>query len=253
MWCVHPTRCRNITARNLTIRSGGGNGDGLDIDSCKNVRIEHCDIMTGDDPIALKSGRGLEGYLAAEPTEDVLISHCTLGDSNWACIGIGSEMSGGIRNVRIEHCTFVHAKTSGIYIKGRPGRGGVIENIDVEDLNVLSVEGAVLRINLLNSGKEGPDPVPGDEGLVIGRNYRFTNIRFVNCGRVMETTIPSVKPVEGLVLENWTGQAKNGFQMDNIKGVELRDIHVKIAEGPMIKTENVTGNGLDALSQPPAP
>lgn len=245
MWCVHPTRCRNVTARNLRIRSGGGNGDGLDIDSCKNVRIEHCDIMTGDDPIALKSGRGLEGYLAAEPTENVLISHCTLGDSNWACIGIGSEMSGGIRNVRIEHCTFVHSKTSGIYIKGRPGRGGVIENIVVEDLNVLSLEGAVLRINFLNSGKVGPDPVPGDEGLVIGRNFRFSNIRFVNCGRVLETTIPAAKPLEGLVLENWTGQAKNGLQMDNIRGVELRDIRVKIAEGPVLKTENVTGTGLD--------
>ena len=250
MWSLHPTRCRNVTALNLKIRSVGGNGDGIDVDSCKGIRVEHCDIDTGDDPIALKSGRGLEGYLAAEPTEDVLISHCTLGDSNWACIGIGSEMSGGIRNVRIEHCTFVHAKTSGIYIKGRPGRGGVIENIVVDDLNVLSAEGAVLRINFLNSGKEGPDPVPGDEGLVIGRNFRFSNVRFVGCGRVMETTIPAVKPLEGLVLENWTGVAKNGLQLDNIKGVELRAIAVKIAEGPLLRTENVTGTGMDELSEP---
>jgi len=248
MWLIHPTRCRDVIARDLRIRSGGGNGDGIDIDSCKNVRIENCDIMTGDDPIALKSGRGLEGFLAAEPTEDVLISNCTLGDSNWACIGIGSEMSGGIRNVRIEHCTFVHSKTSGIYIKGRPGRGGVIENIVVDDLNVFSADGAVLRINLLNSGKEGPDPVPGDEGIPLGRNFRFSNVRFVNCGRVMETTIPATKPLEGLVLDNWIGQAKNGFQMDNIKGVELRNVTVKVAEGPVLKTENVTGTGLDALS-----
>ena len=251
MWCVHPTRCRNVTARNLRLRSGGGNGDGLDVDSCKTVKIEHCDIMTGDDPIALKSGRGLEGFLAAEPTEDVLISHCTLGDSNWACIGIGSEMSGGIRNVRIEHCTFVHAKTSGIYIKGRPGRGGAIENIVVDDLNILSAEGAVLRINLLDSGKVGPDPVPGDEGIAVGRNFRFSNVRFVGCGRVLETTIPVAKPVEGLVLENWTGQAKNGLQLGNINGVELREIHVKVAEGPVLKTENVTGTGLDELLRPP--
>lgn len=253
MWSIHPTRCRNVTARNLRIRSGGGNGDGIDVDSCKNVRIENCDIMAGDDPIALKSGRGLEGYLAAEPTEDVLISKCTLGDSNWACIGIGSEMSGGIRNIRIEHCTFVHSKTSGIYIKGRPGRGGVIENIIVDDLNILSADGAVLRINLLNSGKEGSDPVPGDEGIPLGRNFRFSNIRFVNCGRALETTIPAAKPLDGLVLENWTGQAKNGLQMDNIKGADLRGIKVKVGEGPVLKTENVTGTGLTELASPAKP
>ncbi|MFT3868950.1 MAG: glycoside hydrolase family 28 protein [Nibricoccus sp.] len=245
MWCIHPTRCRNIVARNLRVRSGGGNGDGLDIDSCKNVLIEHCDIMTGDDPIALKSGRGLEGYLAGEATEDVTIRHCTLGDSNWACIGIGSEMSGGIRNVRIEHCTFVHSRTSGIYIKGRPGRGGVIENIVVDDVNVLSADGAVLRINLLNSGKEGSDPVPGDEGVPLGRNFRFSNIRFVGAGRVTEMTVPATKPVEGLVLENWAGSAKNGLQLENVKGIELRNISVKVAEGPVLKAEGVTGAGLE--------
>ncbi|MFT3783795.1 MAG: glycoside hydrolase family 28 protein [Nibricoccus sp.] len=252
MWCIHPTRCRNVVARDLRIRSGGGNGDGIDVDSCKNVRIENCDIMTGDDPIALKSGRGLEGYLAAEPTEDVVISNCTLGDSNWACIGIGSEMSGSIRNVRIEHCTFVHSKTSTIYIKGRPGRGGTIENIVGEDLNVLSAEGAVLRINLLNSGKEGTDPVPGDEGIPLGKNIRFSNVRFVNCGRVTETTIPAAKPVEGLVLENWSGSAKAGFQFDNINALELRNTNVKVAEGPVLKTENVNGTGLEALLTAPA-
>jgi hypothetical protein len=65
---------------------------------------------------------------------------------------------------------------------------------------------------------------------------------------VLETTIPAAKPLEGLGLENWTGQAKNGLQMDNIKSVELRDIRVKVAEGPVLKIENVTGTGLDELA-----
>src|SRR6202012_2889982 len=114
MWSTHPTNCENVTIRNLTIRSTGGNGDGIDVDSCRHVRIESCDIDTGDDCIAIKSGRGMEGYRAARPTEDVLISDCKMGDSLYACIGIGSETSGGIRGVHIEHCQFTHAKSYAI-------------------------------------------------------------------------------------------------------------------------------------------
>ena len=251
MWCLHPTRCANVTALNLTLRSGGGNGDGIDVDSCKNVRIEHCDIDTGDDAIALKSGRGLEGYLAAEPTENVYIADCTLADSNYACIGIGSEASGGIRNVLIERCTFAHAKTNAIYIKSRPGRGGVIENIEARDLDVLSSDGAFLRLNLRESGKVGPDPVPGPEGMPLGRNFKFTNIRLANCGGIVEATLTNPeKPVEGLSLVNVSGLARNGLTLANLRGVELHDITVKIVDLPLLKTENVTGTGLETLARP---
>lgn len=245
MWSIHPVRCRDVVARGLRIRSGGGNGDGIDVDSCSDVRIEHCDIMTGDDPIALKSGRNLEGWLAAEPTENVSITDCTFGDSIFACIGIGSEMSGSVRNVRIERCTFLHSKTSAIYIKGRPGRGGVIENITGRDLTVLSATGAFLRINLLKSGKEGPDPVPGDEGIPLARNLRFSDIRLFNCGSVLEAVdIPEQRPVEGLVLENVRGSAGTGLAMANLSGVELKDVAVKVAEGPLVgQATNVTGTG----------
>lgn len=108
MWSIHLVYCENVVARRLTIRSTGG--DGIDVDSCRHVVIDQCDIDTGDDAIAIKSGRGMEGYQLAKPTEDVLISNCTLGDSRFAAIGIGSETSGGIRNVRIEHVTVTHAK-----------------------------------------------------------------------------------------------------------------------------------------------
>jgi len=246
MWSIHPVRCRGVVARGLRIRSGGGNGDGIDVDSCRDVRIERCDIMTGADPIALKSGRGLEGWLAAEPAENVTIADCTLGDSNWACIGIGSEMSGGVRNVRIERCTFVHSKTSAIYIKGRPGRGGTIENIVGEDLTVLSATGAFLRLNLATSGKVGPDPVPGDEGIPLGRDIRFSRVRLNNCGAVLEATeIPAERPVERLVLEDISGTAAKGLALAILRDVELRGIAVAVAQGPLVTSANVTGSGLE--------
>ncbi|MGA2233813.1 MAG: glycosyl hydrolase family 28 protein, partial [Tepidisphaeraceae bacterium] len=104
LWSTHPTYCTDLVIEHLTVRN---NSDGMDIDSCNRVRIDSCDISSGDDSISLKSGRGMDGARIARPCENVLITNCTLADRTFACIGIGSETSGGVRNVRIEHCKFV--------------------------------------------------------------------------------------------------------------------------------------------------
>ncbi len=244
MWSIHPTFCENVTAKNLTIRSTGGNGDGIDVDSCKHVRIENCDIDTGDDCIAIKSGRGMEGYRAARPTEDVLISDCTLGDSIFACIGIGSETSGGIRGVRIEHCQFTHAKSFEIYIKSRPGRGAFIEDISASDLDVATAPGGFLRVNLLTSGIQDPEPVPGDDGIPSAKNFSFTNVK-VNCGTLVDAaSISSAKPINGFSLVNISGECKKALALANLTHAELRDLHVTGYTGPLLTQTNVVGIGL---------
>ena len=96
-----------------------------------------------------------------------------MADSNFACIGIGSETSGGIRDVRIEDCKFTQARTYAIYIKSRPGRGAFIENISASNLDVATAPGGFLRVNLLNSGIQDPEPVPGDEGIPFAKNFSF--------------------------------------------------------------------------------
>jgi len=247
MWSIHPTYCQDIVAKNLTIRSTGGNGDGIDVDSCRHVRIENCDIATGDDCIALKSGRGTEGYRIAKPTEDVLISHCTLADSIFACIGIGSETSGGIRNVRIEHCRFTRARSFAIYIKSRVGRGAFIENISATNLDVVTAPGGFLRVNLLNSGIQDPEPVPGDEGIPRAGNFTFRDIK-VKCGTLVDATrISPVKPINGFSLVNVSGTCKKAMTLANITYAELRDIHVTGYTGPLLTQTNVQGTGLKEL------
>src|SRR5262249_37225404 len=129
MWAIHPTYCENFVARNLTIRTTGGNGDGIDIDSCKHVRIENSDIDAGDDPIAIKSGRGMEGLLAGRTTEDVLISNCTLGDSNFAGMGTGRKTSAEIGNVRTNPTRLIPLRTYAITIKTGSGQGVFSEDI----------------------------------------------------------------------------------------------------------------------------
>lgn len=246
MWCLHPTYCENITIKNLTIRSTGGNGDGIDIDSCKHVRIEGCDINTGDDCISLKSGRGMEGYSLLHTTEDVHISNCTFADSIFACIGIGSETSGGIRNVRIEHCKFTYAKTHAIYIKTRPGRGAFIEDIVVDDIDVAGMEGGFLRFNLLGSGLQDQNPVPGDEGIPTVKNFHFSNVRVKDVPVLVEgTSVHPNKPLDGFSLVNVTGTCAKGISLANSKKVKLRDIHVTGFSGPLLSVSNVTGTGLE--------
>jgi polygalacturonase len=254
MWSIHPTYCENISIKGLTIRSTGGNGDGIDIDSCKHVRIDSCDIATGDDCISLKSGRGSEAHAIGRATEDVAITNCTMADSIFACIGIGSETSGGIRNVRIEHCKFVQARTFAIYIKSRPGRGAFIEDIVAGDLEVSAMRGGFLRFNILNSGLQDQVPIAGDEGIPTVRNFKFNNIRVSDCAVLVDGTgIHPDKPLDGFSLTDVTGSCDKGITLANIKNAELRNIQVTGYGGPLLGVYHVTGKGLEGAVTIDAP
>lgn len=254
MWSMHPVYCENIFIKNLTIRSTGGNGDGIDIDSCKHVRIDGCDIATGDDCISLKSGRGMEGYKLLKTTEDVQITNCTFADSIFACIGIGSETSGGIRNVRIANCKFIAAKTFAVYIKSRPGRGAFIEDITCNDLDVSGMSGGFLRFNILGSGLQDPDPVPGDEGIPTIKNFSFSNIRVKDVPVLVEGTgIHPAKPLDGFTLSDISGTCAKGISLANIKNARLKNINVTGFSGPLLSINNVTGKGLNGAAGGEAP
>jgi acetyl esterase/lipase len=242
-----------VVIKNVTINGGR---DGIDIDSCKNVRIEGCNIDTGDDSISLKSGRGLNGARLGKATEDVVISKCTLNGRRFAAIGIGSETSGGIRNVRIEHCK-LSSRTFGVYVKTRIGRAGVIENISGDDLDVPA--GGFLRVNLISSGNSNTadDPLEGLAGYPVGRNFYFSNVR-VACTTLAEASqISAEKPLEGLILKNITGTCTKGISLQNVKDAVLRGIKVTGYTGPLLATNNVTGTGLAGavayVAPPPAP
>jgi hypothetical protein len=252
MWTIHPTYCEDVEVKNVTIRSTGGNSDGVDVDSCQRVRIEGCDIQSGDDCVAIKSGRGMEGFRAARPSADILIRDSTLADDNFACIGIGSETSGGVRGVRIEHCKFTQAKTFAIYIKSRPGRGAFIEDISADDLDVQTAPGGFLRVNLLSSGLQDPEPVPGDDGIPAAKNYRFTNIK-VKCGTLVDAaSVSPSKPIDGLVLKDISGTCTKGIALANINHAELTGIDVTGYQGPLVATDNVQGTGLETAADPPS-
>lgn len=242
MWSIHPTYCENITFKKVVVKSGA---DGIDVDSCKHVVIDGCDFNTSDDCISLKSGRGAEAYTMMRTTEDVRISNCTFVDANFACIGIGSETSGGIRGARIEHCKFLSAKSHAIYIKSRPGRGAFIEDIVAEDIDVSGMGLGFLRINMLDSGKQDEFSIAGDEGIPTFRNFRFTNVRVTEVPTLVSVSaIHPRKPLEGLTLSGITGTCKKGISLANVKNARIDGIKVTGYEGPLLSIADVTGTGL---------
>ena len=254
MWPMHPTCSENLVFKNLNICSTGGPDDGIDVDSCKHVVIEGCDIATGDDCISLKSGRGSEGYLLHQTTEDVHISNCTFAGLVFACIGIGSETSGGIRNVRIEHCKFTGAKTFALYIKTRPGRGAFIEDIVANNLDVSGTQGGLIRFKLLGSGKQDESPVPGNDGIPTVRNFRFSNIRVTDAPILVDgTSVHPDKPLEGFSLINITGTCAKGIYLANVRRAEIKNISVTGYAGALINNSNVTGIGLNGAAPTDAP
>jgi hypothetical protein len=259
MWSVHPTLTRNIVFKGLTIRSTGTNGDGIDVDSCQQVLIDSCDISTGDDCIAIKSGRGAEaaaqiGINPAVTTDGVIVSNCTLSGVGFACVAIGSETSGGIRNVRIEHCKMVHTRTHAIFIKSRVGRGAFIEDISGSDLDVTDMGQGFLQISLLTVGIVDPASVPGEEGIPRVKNFRFSGIRVSGVPSLVDAIpIDPRKPLDGFTLTNVTGTCAKGIFLTNTKNAHINGIKVTGFTGPLLSIANVTGTGLAGATTIEAP
>jgi Glycosyl hydrolases family 28 len=259
MWSIHPVYCEHVIFRNVTVESGA---DGIDVDSCRQVLIDGCNFSTGDDCISLKSGRGQEGYMIDRPCENVRIANCTFADSHFACIGIGSETSAGIRGVHIEHCKCVGARSHAIYIKSRPGRGAFIEDIFVNDFDVSGARQGFLRLNTLHSGKQDEFPVPGDAGIPTIRNFQFAHIRVTDVPvLVAALEIHPRKPLVGFSLTDVTGTCAQGIELANVRNAVIRNVKVTGFSGPLLSIANVTGTGLagaaridaDKLPAPPEP
>jgi polygalacturonase len=156
-WVLHPLMCEDLIVRNVDIYNRGPNGDGCDPESCKNVLIEDCTFDTGDDCIAIKSGRNYDGRKWNLPSENIVVRDCRMKNGHGGVV-IGSEISGGYRNLFVEDCKMDSPELDRVIrIKTSTCRGGVIENIFVRNIEVGECHEAVLRINLRYEDREECD------------------------------------------------------------------------------------------------
>jgi polygalacturonase len=169
MWILNPVLCSNVTIRSVTVSSHGPNNDGCDPESCRDVLIEKCTFDTGDDCIAIKSGRNADGRRLTRPSENIVVRICTMRDGHGGVV-LGSEMSGGIRNVFVEDCEMSSPELErAIRLKSNSRRGGYLENLYVRNIRVGEVREAVLHIDLRYFGETG-------EHLPEVRNIFLSNV-----------------------------------------------------------------------------
>ena len=164
MWEIHPVLCTNVTVRGVRVETHGPNNDGCNPESCRDVLIEDCYFDTGDDCIALKSGRNADGRRLATPVENVVIQNCTMRDGHGGVV-IGSEMSGGARNIFVRNCEMSSPNLErALRIKTNSVRGGFVEHVYMRDVTVGQVSDAVVRINFqYEEGDAGDfDPIVRD-------------------------------------------------------------------------------------------
>lgn len=226
-WTIHPTYSENVIIKGIHVETfGQANGDGINPDACKNVLIEHCVLNTGDDAFTLKSGRDAEGRQRGMATENVVVRHCR-ADKGHGGIAIGSEMSGGIRNIYVYDCRFKSPRW-GIHLKTMRGRGGTVEDIWFEDIQMDSIEGVALRLNMFYHTL--PEE-PLTERTPLFRNIHFKNItcRYAPVG--IQLLGASEQPIRNIDFQNVRLNTHRGIISSYADSLSFKDLTITSDNG----------------------
>ena len=156
-----------------------------------------------------------------------------------------------MKNVRIEKCKFIHARSHAIFIKSRVGRGAFVEDVSATDCDVSGMGQGFLQITNTGTGKDdGAADVIGMAGIPLFKNFRFTNIRVTDVPMLVDATkMTPLKPLDGLTLENITGTCKKGIQLAYVKNAHLSGIKVTGFDGPLLAIADTTGTGLTGAAK----
>jgi polygalacturonase len=221
MYEVHPVLCRNVTVRNVTVSSHGPNNDGCNPESSSDVLIDGCTFDTGDDCIAIKSGRNADGRRIARPSENIVIQNCTMKDGHGG-VTLGSECSGGIRNVYARNCRMDSPNLDRVLrFKNNAMRGGVIEHIYMRDIEVGQVAGPALEVDLMY--EEGPN---GPFKPLV-RDVEMVNVKVKKCQSAIAIRGYKDAPVRDVRLRDCVfEQAAQANVLENVEGLKLENVTI---------------------------
>ena len=252
-WHIHPAMCTNLTVKDITVRCPdyAQNGDGIDIESCKNVHVSGSKFDVGDDGICIKSGKDKAGRDRGIPCENIVVENCVVYHGHGGFV-VGSEMSGGVRNVLVKDCIFAGTDV-GLRFKSTRGRGGVVENIWIEGIEMYNIQTEPLLFDLFYGGKSASEVLEdGDEAEVTDmialdvdettpafRDIHISDIACRGARRAMFFNGLPEMNVERVTVENACITAQTGAQINESSQVVLRNVRVVPAEGPALMLNNV--------------
>lgn len=262
-WNIHPLMCKNVIVDNVFVRNPGysQNGDGLDLESCQNSIIVNSTFDVGDDAICIKSGKDEDGRRRGMPTENVIIDNCKVFQGHGGFV-VGSEMSGGVRNISVSNCQFLGTDV-GLRFKSRRGRGGVVENIYVNNINMFDIATESFLFDLYYGGKSASEaledgdetPVENivyevDETTPVFRNIYVKNLTSRNARRAMYFNGLPEMNIRNINLENTTITSTFGGELSESDGITFKNVKIIPKEGPALILNNVKNMDATGLTYP---
>lgn len=220
MWIVHPVLSENIIIRNVKVISHGPNNDGCDPESCKNVLIEGCFFDTGDDCIAIKSGRDEDGRRVGKASENIIIRNCVMKDGHGGVV-IGSEISGNVKNVFAEKCDMNSPNLDrALRIKSNSLRGGVVENVFMRNITIGEVADAVVLVDMFYSNETGNHPPKV-------KNIQVSNVTSKKSTYGVRIGADATNPVENILIKDCTfEQVAKGNRVEGVLNLELKNVRI---------------------------
>ena len=260
-WCLHPLMCKDLTVRNVYVKNPwyAQNGDGIDVESCKNVLIENSTFDVGDDGICIKSGRDEAGRKRGMPTENLIARNCTVYHAHGGFV-IGSEMSGGARNLFVENCTFIGTDI-GLRFKTTRGRGGIVENIFINNIAMKDIVGEAILFDMYYAAQD-PIPLAGEkreppkvETLAVTeatpqfKNFYIKNVVCNGAGKaIFVRGLPEMN-VKNIVMEDMVIQANKGLDMTEGSDITLRNVNLVTRDiNPVMNIHNSKNITLNRIS-----
>jgi DNA sulfur modification protein DndE len=257
-WCIHPLLTQHLTVRGIFVRNpwNAQNGDGIDIESCRYVLIENSQFDVGDDAICVKSGRDEEGRKRGVPTEDVIVRNCTVFHGHGGFV-VGSEMSGGARNLFVYNCNFLGTDI-GLRFKTTRGRGGIVEKVFIDNIRMNDIGGAAILFDMYYMAKDPLTMFGGGDAPEIAfepvteatPQFRDIHISDIVC-KGAETGIfirglPEMN-VKNIDMKNLSIQSDKGFVCIEAEGITLHNATFDCREKTLIYTQNSKNLTLDSV------
>jgi len=241
-WNLHPLMCENIIIDNVLVRnpSYAQNGDALDLESCRGALIVNSRFDAGDDGICIKSGKDADGRRRGRPCENVVVDGCTVFAGHGGFV-VGSEMSGGVKNIMVRECQFLGTDV-GLRFKSTRGRGGIVENIFIDGISMTDIKTYALTFNMYYGGKSvaevladgGTAPAAEkkavDETTPVFRNIDIRNVVCRDAGFAMEFNGLPEMPIDGIRLKDIIIYAKHDATFQHCQNITKDNVVIKLTE-----------------------